>query len=502
MRSTLFFFLLIATNCVAQPSQIIKISEQISINSLQENLYYLASDKMEGRLFATRGDTLASEFVGDWFKKNNLQPVTTNSNPYFQTVVAYKRNLVSAEFKINQTPVVEKEGWIDITLNPINQNNIPVVFVGYGYADSIYNDLEGIDVEGKAVLLIASYGTKLDSINYNIITKARSLKYSQEFHEKLIKKGAAVILACRFDYNTWHPRRVSRAIRPTYDTERNSGDSMTQLIISDNVANTLLAKDNITIKELDQKIHSTGRPQSFQLKSTFSFNNEIEKEAVKGPNVIAVLPGTDAKAGHIIVCAHHDHEGMTKTGIYYGAVDNASGTVAIMEIAALLKMAAQKRLRPKRSIVFISFTGEEGGLKGSEFYINNPLFPLTETKAACNIDMLGRVDTVYAGKLADSLNYVYTLIKDSANFGVQKAIDKANTITKFKFDGGFQNVDRLLKHSDQYPFYRKGIPIVATFCGFPKEYHQMTDTPDKINYPLLKRQIQLAFLTVWNLAND
>jgi hypothetical protein len=497
MKSVFFLFLLFATQSFAQPKQIIKISSQVSENELKENLYYLASDKMEGRMFASHGDTLASEFVADWFKKNNLLPTTKNSNPYFQTIVATKRSLISSEFTVNQLPVSDQEGWINIVPDSLQHHNIPIVFVGYGNVDEEYNDLANVDVKGKAVLIVGNYGSRI--LN-NFVLKAR--RNVVKLFEELGKRGAAIEIVYRYDYATWHPRWTANETFPTYDNKMLPQNRFPYFIINQKIVNKLLEQNNVTINQLEDSIHNTGRPQSFELKARCGLTSNISTEIVKGPNVLGIVQGTDPAAGHIIVCAHHDHDGKGKNGIYYGAVDNASGTVAIMEIAALLNAAAKKGYKPKRTIVIASFTGEERGLLGAQYYVDNPLLPLSETKAVYNLDMLGRVDTIHSGKLADSLNYVYTLVKDSVNFGLQRALEKANASTQFMLDNRFNDNLRFLNFSDQLPFHRIGIPVIRTMCGYPKEYHQITDTPDKINYPLLKRQTQLAFLTVWNLAND
>ena len=119
--------------------------------------------------------------------------------------------------------------------------------------------------------------------------------------------------------------------------------------------------------------------------------------------------------------------------------------------------------------------------------------------------MMGRVDTFYSGKRADS-NYAYILVVDSLNRGLRSALFSANEkLRKLKLDTYYEQpqfMQRRLLGSDQYPFYLKGVPFIRIDCGFSKDYHQPTDTPDKINYELLSNQIKLAFLTTWNIAND
>lgn len=496
MRVLLFFALLITANCFAQPRQIVKISKNVSLDRIKENLYYLASDKMEGRMFASHGDTLASVYIADWFKKYNIKPAYENGNSYFQTVIAQKKNLVSSELKINGISFPEYDGWFDVLNDHLSLSNLPVVFVGYGVTDSSYNDFENIDVRGKAVLIIRNFGGRLST---KLTAKQNRLKIS----DKLRKNGAAAMLYYQYDFKELAKKANEIDKFPTYENLLYYPSNLPFYALSGDIVNSLLALNNVTITQLEDRINNTNRPQSFDLKSTISINTKIEMEEVKAPNVIGIIEGTDPTAGHIILSAHHDHNGKGRESIYYGAVDNASGTVVIMEIAALMKKAIQKGYRPKRTIVFASFTGEERGLLGSQYYADNPLYPLDKTRAIYNIDMLGRVDTIHAGKIADS-NYVYTLIRDSLNVGLLDAVTKANESVKLRLDDRFNDTKGItfLYSSDHAPFYKKGVPFIRTMCGMTKDYHQPTDTPDKINYPLLTKQTQLVFLTIWNMANN
>jgi Zn-dependent M28 family amino/carboxypeptidase len=276
-------------------------------------------------------------------------------------------------------------------------------------------------------------------------------------------------------------------------------------MLSEERANDLLTASHETIKSLTQEITKTLRPQSYDVNTNIGSHIQIEITEEKAPNVIGIINGTDSSAGSIILSAHHDHLGRNGNDIYYGAVDNASGTVAIMEIATLMNKAIKKGLRPKRTIIFASYTGEEKGLLGSYHLAANPIFPIEKTRAVLNIDLMGRVDTIHSKKRADS-NYAYILVVDSINRGLRKALFTANEkLGKLKLDTYYEQpqfLQRRLLGSDQYPFYLKGVPFIRIDCGFNEDYHQPTDTPDKINYELLSNQIKLAFLTTWNIAND
>jgi hypothetical protein len=494
MRILLFFLFLINADCFAQPRQVVKIAKNTSLDRLKENLYYLASDKMEGRMFASHGDTLASLYIADWFKKCNVKPPYENGNSYFQTIIVHKRNIEAAEMEVNGKTFSEYNGWAS-RLGYKSLKNMPLVFVGYGVSDSSYNDFENIDIKGKAVVLILGPGGRL-------ATKHTAKQSPNNILQTLRSKGAMAAILYQYNFEVMAKKFKENAELGQYESLANQTSVMQIYSCSNQIVNTILSEKGITINQLEDSIHHSTKPVTFDFKATLNIDYKIKLEVVKAPNVIGVIEGTDPTEDCIILSAHHDHDGKTKNQIFYGAVDNASGTVAIMEVATLMNMAIQKGFRPKRTIVFASFTGEERGLLGSQYFADNPLYPLAKTRAIYNIDMLGRVDTVHAGKISDS-NYVYTLIRDSLNVGLLEAVTNGNKSVKLRLDDRFNITpeNTFVYSSDHAPFYRKGIPFIRTMCGMTKDYHKPTDTPDKINYPLLTKQTQLVFLTIWNMAN-
>ena len=494
----------VTCSCISQDTKIVEIAKQASKSSLEKNLYSLASDKMEGRLMGSRGDSIASIFIADWFKQHNLKAPFENGKSYIQPITVYRKKVTEAKLTITGKTYEELDGWL-FPLNStesVQLNNIPVVFAGYGITDSRYDDLAAVDVKGKAVILLT--GQPVDTAKKYLLTGTDKPATIGSYEKILKEKGASLVLiynkafqsiAAVLKRNSF-PVYKSGAIRPL---------SLPIFQLSAERINELLAADNITVAELESKISKTSSPQSFVLKNTLSVQLNISIAEEHAPNVIGVIPGTDPSANAVVISAHHDHNGKHGNDIYYGAVDNASGTSAIMEVAALFQQASKKGLKPKRNIVFASYTGEERGLLGSYYYAEHPVYPLEKTWAVINIDMMGRVDTFYSGKRADS-NYAYILVKDTLGRGLRNSLLKANeSLGSLKLDTWYeqpQYMQRRLQGSDQYPLYLKGVPFLRIDCGFSKDYHQLTDTPDKINYDLLTKQTQLAFLTLWNLANE
>ena len=505
MRFFTCILILISTFCFGQKKQIQNIASTVSIERLKKNLYYLASEQLEGRVMGSRGDTLASNYVVDCFKENHLVAPYKNGTSYFQTVDAYKKNLLQSELIIGNKKFENWDGWTFVMRNTetVQLDNIPVVFAGYGIENKLYNDFANIDVKGKAVLLLT--GQPQDSAGTFLLSGTKQAAIISSYQNLLREKGAVLILLYnnRFTADTLLQRKSS--FQTVYKNPFIQHNNLPVLMLSDERANELLATSNKTIKSLAQDITKKLRPQSFIVNTTISCHIQIDITEEKAPNVIGVINGTDSSAGCIILSAHHDHVGRDGKDIYYGAVDNASGTVAIMEIATLMRKANEKGFRPKRTIIFASYTGEEKGLLGSYHLAANPVFPIEKTHAVLNIDMMGRVDTFYTDKRADS-SYAYILVLDSLNRGLRKALLSANEkLGKLKLDTYYEQpqfMQRRLLGSDQYPFYLKGVPFIRIDCGFSKDYHQPTDTPDKINYELLSNQIKLAFLTTWNIANN
>ncbi len=217
-------------------------------------------------------------------------------------------------------------------------------------------------------------------------------------------------------------------------------------------------------------------------------------------NVLAYIEGTEKPDEVIVISAHYDHIGYKNDEVFNGADDNGSGTVALLELAEAFQKAKNKGKAPKRSILFLHVTGEEHGLLGSKYYAENPVFPLKNTVANINMDMVGRSDAENKGK-----NYVYVIGSDMLSSELKQITEAANAkthqlILNYKYDDP-KDPMRLYYRSDHYNFAKNGIPSVFFFDGLHEDYHKTTDDADKIEYDLLTKRTQLVFATAWELAN-
>ncbi|APG59005.1 M28 family metallopeptidase [Christiangramia salexigens] len=219
-------------------------------------------------------------------------------------------------------------------------------------------------------------------------------------------------------------------------------------------------------------------------------------------NVVAYIKGSEKPDEILVISSHYDHVGMDDEGnVFNGADDDGSGTVGILEIAEAFMQAKKDGYTPKRSILFLNVTGEEKGLVGSKFYTDEPIFPLANTVANLNIDMIGRIDPNHEG----NNNYVYLIGSDKLSTELHELSETVNARTlKLDLDYTYNDENdpnRFYFRSDHYNFAKNNIPIIFYFNGVHADYHKITDTPDKINYEALAKRAQLVFLTAWEIAN-
>lgn len=225
-------------------------------------------------------------------------------------------------------------------------------------------------------------------------------------------------------------------------------------------------------------------------------------KAKASENVLAYIKGSEKPNEVLIISAHLDHEGVKNGEVYNGADDDGSGTVAILAMAKAFKNAVDKGLRPKRSILFLHVTGEELGLFGSQYYADvDPVFPLANTVANLNIDMIGRIDAKHEG----NPNYVYLIGSNKLSTELHDLSEAVNkTYSNIELDYTYNDdndPNRFYYRSDHYNFAKNNIPVIFYFNGTHADYHKPTDTPDKIEYELLAKRTQLIFYTAWEIAN-
>ena len=249
---------------------------------------------------------------------------------------------------------------------------------------------------------------------------------------------------------------------------------------------------------------------------TFMQNGDMEKlrnyamvagvrtggEKLNSINVASIIEGSHYPNEYIVITAHLDHVGIEGEDIFNGADDDGSGSMALLEIAQAFKMASLDGHGPKRSIVILHVSAEEKGLLGSEYYTDNPLYPLEDTITNLNIDMIGRTDPT---RDSDNDNYIYLIGTDRLSSMLHETSERVNKNTvdlelDYRFNA-WDDPNRFYERSDHYNFAKNNIPVIFYFSGTHEDYHGPGDTPDKIRYDLLTKRTKLIFHTAWEIAN-
>jgi Zn-dependent M28 family amino/carboxypeptidase len=234
-----------------------------------------------------------------------------------------------------------------------------------------------------------------------------------------------------------------------------------------------------------------------------SINTSVVKEERDAENVVGLLEGSDPvlKKQVVVFSAHFDHLGVGENGaIYHGADDDGSGTSMVMDLALAF---SKNPVRPKRSLLFLTVSGEEKGLLGSSYYTTHPIIPLDETIADFNTDMIGRTDTSH--ERAGNVPYTYMIGSDKISTELDSVLQVANKETEniqldYTYDSP-NDPNHFYSRSDHYNFAKRGVPVAFFFTGVHADYHRPTDTVDKIMFDRIVKIGHLVYYAGWKTAN-
>jgi Zn-dependent M28 family amino/carboxypeptidase len=459
----------------------------ITADDLKKHLYIVAGKEMEGRETATPGQKKAAAYIESQFQSLGLTP--GNNGNYQLYYPVYQDSLVNTSVEVNgKTFELDKDFTVNVGQSSISTYRFSeIVFVGNGMVDSTRDDYKGLDVRGKAVLMLAAPAAQGQG-------QGRG-GFGNQFAriDAAQKNGAVAVLVIGSNFprqtktnpkGNMYLNAFQRVVRPN------------QFQVSEKIAEAIMGDDYAKAKG------GAIQPKTYTTNVMLGFNKAVTN--LQSSDVLGVLEGSDLKDEYVFVTGHYDHLGKRDSVIYYGADDDGSGTVSVLEIAQAFVKAKQAGNGPRRTMVFMTVSGEEKGLWGSDYYTNHPVFPLEKTTVDLNIDMIGRIDATR--KQGDSTNYVYVVGDDKVSTDLKTISEAANKkYTKLELDYKFndpKDPNRIYFRSDHYNFARKGVPIIFYYDGMlGADYHRPTDTPDKISYDLLAKRAQLVFYTAWEMAN-
>ncbi len=448
---------------------------QITSEEIKEHIKFLASDELKGRFSGSPEERIAGDYIKRDFEYNGLKPAFSESYfqefPFIEKIELTDNNKMELGISGEIKSLVLYKDFITMPFSGKGKFDSELIFAGYGISAPKlnYDDYEGIDVTGR-IVVVMRYHPEHDS-------SKSSFDRLSSFRQKAItakEKGAAGIIFV----NGFLPKNDDDNLASLrYDGASGMKD-FSVFHVKREFIDHLCKSNGLNLAELQNKIDSSKKPSSFIFKDV-KINGETETKEIEkvARNVGAVLEGSDPvlKNEYIVIGAHYDHLGIDQASessmykgsekqIHNGADDNASGTTGLLEIAE--KFASIKD-KTKRSIIFLAFSGEELGILGSTFYINNPSVPIENIVAMLNMDMIGRLNEesnltiIGAGTSSQWKN----ILNEKNKYGFKLAFN----------DGGSGG-------SDHQSFSNKNIPVMFFFTGTHTDYHKPSDDWDKINF--------------------
>ncbi|GAB6282535.1 MAG: M20/M25/M40 family metallo-hydrolase [Ignavibacterium sp.] len=518
MKKLFFCFFFLSSICIYFPQQ---NNISFSKDFYKKHIEFLGSDLLEGRGTGTTGSNLSAKYLALEFSKLNLQPIGAD-NTYYQYVPMHGSiptneselkifyNEKEIHFKFMDDYVLLKSGEQTFIPNPLL-----LVFVGYGIIapEYDYNDYQNIDVENKVVVFIDGEPNSEDKDFFNGENQTiySSIEAKQRIALSRGAKGSILIPNIKSE-NEWQ-KYINDFSFEDVTLAYTITSNLSIIINPKNFQNIFNGTDYSIDKiyDLDKK----GEMKSFSLKTKLSFKGKFQERDFIDANIIGMLEGSDTKLKdrYVIVSSHYDHLGIGKPlngdSIYNGVFDNAMGVSALLELARIF---SQSEIKPKRTIIFLLVTGEEKGLLGSTFYIDNPIKPLYKTIANINIDGIAAFDrfksVVGVGAEYSSLKIFLKQTADEMNLhltDIPPIFLQSESYTK----------------SDQWAFARAGIPStlimegndyeniskdegIKKFIYFSKDvYHTpFDDLSQEINYDAVIQHLNVLFNFIIKIANS
>jgi hypothetical protein len=472
-----------------------KAAATITAADMKKHLYIIAGKEMEGRDTPSPGLEKAANYIEEQFKLLGLAP--GNNGSFRQLYPLYKDSALGSSLQVNGHSLEAFKDYQPASNNYAAEMRFSeLVFAGYGISDEQRDDYKDTDVAGKLVLIVDALPA-----GYKPAPAARGVIAPSSLSGRLAaasRKGAAAVLVVSNGFpRRAFPMTTNWNMRGGYLSRQNPFN----FSVSQDVAVKIMGEEGRDI--LEKAKSGLVAAKVYPAEIVLNYSKTTRTTYVS--NVLGLIEGTDKKDEYVFITSHYDHVGKRNdTTIYYGADDDGSGTTGILELAEAFVKAKAEGKGPRRSIVFMTVSGEEKGLWGSNYYTNHPVYPLEKTTVDLNIDMIGRTGTEYL-KNKDSANYLYIIGDDKLSSDLAVITDKVNsTYTKLKLDRKYNDPNdpnRFYFRSDHYNFAEKGVPIIFYFNGTHADYHKPTDTPDKINYPMMAKRTQLIFFTAWEMAN-
>ncbi len=467
-----------------------------AVSRIGTDLKLLSSDELQGRNTGSEGIARAGEYIAQRFAELGFDTKLFDDTPFQdftipgplgmgdpnRNTLVFTGDDIPADFPA----LVLGENYTALSVGATGSFSGELVFAGYGITapELGYDDYADLDVEGKVVIVLRKEPQqKLETSIFEGTQNSQHAFFSTKEINASLHKAAALIMVN--DRLTVESSDGDQLLGVTDAGAAMTNNQIPTFYVLRSVVEPLIQKaTGKSLTELELAIDEQLKPQSHMIAGArVQGETFIEQTQTPVRNVVGLLRGKGTLAEeYVVVGAHYDHVGMGGEGslapgtiaIHNGADDNASGTTAMLEVAR--QMAADNS-ENRRSIVFMAFTAEEKGLLGSKHYVRNPRFPLENTVAMLNMDMVGR--------LTDNILTVYGT---GTAEGFDGLIDRLNEVSKFDIDkqpAGFGP-------SDHSSFYEVDIPVFHFFTGLHNQYHRPSDDFELINLDGMARIVQMV----------
>lgn len=485
--------------------------QSITIDGLKIHMNILAAEDFLGRDTPSQGLNITSRYLASIVESYGFKPLIPDGS-FYQKIPLEIFTINESRTKIVLSTDYGDQVYYFPDAFGIGGSRKPqegtfagsVVFIGYGISapDLGWDDYANVDVKGKIVVMLDGYLPRENILNqpqYRNLSRNRAIAAA--------RRGATAVLTVinevregNFLKNGLLFDNYERGIfiddpTPRRDTTRISQiEPIVQAEIRHDLASAILGISGEELRGMFKMLSLGEQVQPKELsekKVTITVN--LRKRTGYTQNVVACLEGKNPKFKdeYILYGSHQDHLGIREDMIYNGADDNVSGTVAMLEVAK-----AMAKEKPGRSIIMVWHTGEEKGLKGSYYFINNCPVPVEKISAVINFDMISR-------NHPDSL---YLVASRTLSTELDESIHRMNDkySVGLNFDYKYENINhpnQFYSRSDHYPYNLFGIPGVWLFCGTTRDYHQITDTIDRIDYNKMLKVTKLAYLVGYDIGN-
>lgn len=515
----LLLFATLSLSAQREPQALITSDEEaaelaatITAADLRRHLTIIAADDMEGRETGQPGQKRAAEYLKNQFQQLGL-PAIGEDGGYFQKIIFARQKWEEVALTVDGKAVRHLWDYASAPSANDSREQLAIdelVFLGYGIDDDAYSDYDKADdLMGKHILIFA--GEPQDRDGNNIVTGSRQVSDWADNDKRKLEiakaKGVATVFIIDPDFRD----NIKEIRQETLDGRMRMADQLESdrttanvVYLTPKLSRQILGKTGKKVVKARKKITKSGKSKPVEVPVNLSLTQRKETRELVGENILGYLEGVDPKLKDevLVISAHYDHIGKKGDNVFNGADDNGSGTSTILELAEAFVQAKKQGLGPRRSVLFLLVSGEEKGLLGSEYYAAHPRFPLENTIADINVDMVGRVDEAHA----DNPEYIYVIGADRLSTELHDINERMNkTFTNLELDYTYndeKDPNRYYYRSDHYNFAKNGIPSIFFFNGTHDDYHQASDTVDKINFDKMAKIGQLVFHTAWQLANQ